>query len=156
MYNSLMNNLKVKIEIDPDAKDCEVTIKCSEVDARVLSIQKALSEMGTPGSQISFYKEDSEFFLPLGDILFFETEGGLIRAHTANDEFEAKYKLYELEEKLPSYFLRISKSTILNTHKVYSITKNLAGASKIEFQNTYKIVYCSRNYYKALKEILTP
>ena len=100
-----MNNLKVKIEIDPDAKDCEVTIRCSEVDARVLSIQRALSEMGTPGSQISFYKEESEFFLPLSDILFFETDGGVIRAHTADDEFEAKYKLYELEEKLPSYFL---------------------------------------------------
>ena len=74
----------------------------------------------------------------------------------ASDNFEAKYKLYELEEKLPSYFLRISKSTILNTRKLYSITKNLAGASKIEFQGTYKTVYCSRNYYKALKEKLTP
>ena len=57
---------------------------------------------------------------------------------------------------LPSCFIRISKSTILNTHKLYSITKNLAGASKIEFQGTYKTVYCSRNYYRALKEILAP
>ena len=78
------------------------------------------------------------------------------RGPVIRQDFEAKYKLYELEEKLPSYFLRISKSTILNTRKVYSITKNLAGASKIEFQDTYKTVYCSRNYYKALKELMMP
>ncbi|MBQ9444526.1 MAG: LytTR family transcriptional regulator [Lachnospiraceae bacterium] len=148
--------MKVKIEIDPEASGKEVIIKCPEVDQEVMRIQKLLSENAPGFSQISFYKEDSEYFVPLGDILFFETDGGLIRAHTADDEFETRYKLYELEEMLPSYFIRISKSTILNTHKLYSITKNLAGASKIEFQGTFKTVYCSRNYYKALKDILAP
>ncbi|MCR5440698.1 MAG: LytTR family transcriptional regulator [Lachnospiraceae bacterium] len=148
--------MKVKIEIDPEIRDTEITIRCSEITPEVAEIQKLLSEAGTHESQISFFKDDAEYFLSLSDILFFETGNGVIRAHTAEDDFEAKYKLYELEEKLPSYFLRISKSTILNTRKVYSITKNLAGASKIEFQETYKIVYCSRNYYKALKDSLMP
>ena len=148
--------MKVKIEIDPEIRDTEITIRCSEITPEVTGIQKLLSEAGTHESQISFFKDDAEYFLSLSDILFFETGNGVIRAHTAEDDFEAKYKLYELEEKLPSYFLRISKSTILNTRKVYSITKNLAGASKIEFQETYKIVYCSRNYYKALKDSLMP
>ena len=151
-----MNKLKVKIEIDPDAKDVEVTIRCSEITSEVAQVQKLLSDRETSDPQISFYKDDAEYFLPVSRILFFETGGGTIRAHTADDDFEAKYKLYELEEKLPAYFLRISKSTILNTRRVYSITKNLAGASKVEFQDTYKIVYCSRNYYKALKESLMP
>ena len=156
MYNTAMNNLKVTIEIDPGATECEVTIKCPGVNEEVVRIQKLLSGNPAGEPQISFFKEDSEFFLPLDTVLFFETDGGQIRAHTADDEFETRYKLYELEEMLPSCFIRISKSTILNTHKLYSITKNLAGASKIEFQGTYKTVYCSRNYYKALKEILAP
>ncbi len=156
MYNTIMNKLKIKIEIDEGLKDPEITIKCPEVNEEVARIQRMLSESAQGTSQIIFHKEDSEYFLPLDNILFFETEGGRIRAHTADDEFEAKYKLYELEERLPFYFLRISKSTILNTHKVYSINKNLAGASKVEFYGTYKTVYCSRNYYKALKEILMP
>ncbi len=151
-----MNSLKVKIEIDPDMQDCEVTIKCAEVDSAVLGIQKLLTEAGNIRGQISFFKEESEYFFPVNNVLFFETDGGTIWAHTANDEFEVKYKLYELEEMLPAYFMRISKSTILNTHKVYSITKNLTGASKIEFAGTHKIVYCSRNYYKALKDQLRP
>ena len=156
MYNTAMNNLKVKIEIDPGTEECEVTIRCAEVSEEVVRIQKLLSECPVQPDQISLFKGDAEYFLPLGEILFFETDGGLIRAHTATDEFETKYKLYELEERLPSYFARISKSTILNTRKLYSITKNLAGASKVEFQGTYKTVYCSRNYYKTLKEILAP
>ena len=151
-----MNSFKVKIEIDPTADGCEVTIRCPGVDEEVMKIQKLLSESSSGLSQIGLFKEDSEYFIPLDDILFFETEGGHIRAHTADDEFEVKYRLYELEEKLPSYYLRISKSAILNTRRVYSITKNLAGASKIEFQGTYKTVYCSRNYYGALKEFITP
>lgn len=151
-----MNNLKVKIEIVPGMKECEITIKCSGVGAEVERIQKLLTESSSGLSQISLFKDDSEFFIPLSDILFFETESGHIRAHTADDEFEVKYRLYELEERLPFYYLRISKSAILNTRKLYSITKNLAGASKIEFQGTYKTVYCSRSYYKALKDMITP
>lgn len=151
-----MSTVKVKIEVDPELKEHEVIIKCPGIDEDIMRLQRLLSDSSPEMSHMSFFKEDSEFFLPISDILFFETDAGVIRAHTADDEFEAKYKLYELEEKLPSYFLRISKSTILNTRKLYSITKNLAGASKIEFQGTYKTVYCSRNYYKALKERLTP
>ena len=150
-----MNNIRVKIEIDPKAEDCEVTIRCPKLDEEVTRIQKLLSDGAAGITQLSFFKADSEYFVQLSDILFFETDGGQIRAHTAGDEFETKYKLYELEEMLPSCFLRISKSTILNTHKLYSITKNITGASKIEFQGTYKTVYCSRNYYKALKDILS-
>ncbi len=151
-----MNKLKVKIEIDPDIDDCEVVIRCSGVSEKVTEIQKLLTKSSPGVSQISLYKDDSEYFIPLESVLFFETEGGSIRAHTANDKFDVKYRLYELVEKLPSYFLRISKSAILNTRRIYSITKNLTGASKIEFQDTYKTVYCSRNYYRALKDMITP
>lgn len=61
---------------------------------------------------------------------------------------------YELEEFLPRYFMRISKSTILNTNKVYSIQRNLTASSVIEFQNTHKQIYVSRYYYKPLKNKL--
>ena len=95
-----MNSLKVKIEIDPDIKDCEVTIRCAEVDSSVLGIQKLITEAGSMRGQISFFKDDAEFFFPVNNVLFFETDGGHIWAHTANDEFEVGYKLYELEELL--------------------------------------------------------
>lgn len=47
--------------------------------------------------------------------------------------------------------MRVSKSTILNTNHIYSITRRISSSSKIEFQNTHKQVYVSRYYYKPLK-----
>ena len=71
-------------------------------------------------------------------------------AHTAKEVFETRSKLYELEEVLPASFMRVAKSTILNVNHVYSITRNLTASSEVEFKNTHKKVYVSRNYYKAL------
>ena len=150
-----MNNFKVKIEIDEQLNESEVVIRCGKIDEEVMNLQKLISSAANQKEQIVFYKDDTEFFLPLENVLFFETDGGCIRAHTADDEFDVKYKLYELEERLPRSFVRVSKSAILNVRKVYSITKNLTGASKVEFKDTHKIVYCSRNYYKTLKDSLT-
>lgn len=48
-------------------------------------------------------------------------------------------------------FLRISKSTILNTNHIYSITRNITSSSIVEFQHTHKKVFVSRHYYKILQ-----
>jgi len=100
------------------------------------------------------HKDDKEYYMPLESILFFETENKIIRAHTKNEMYETTYKLYELEELLPRYFMRISKSAIVNMNKVYSITKNIAASSTVEFGDSHKKVYVSRNYYKMLVEKL--
>ena len=86
--------------------------------------------------------------------MFFETEDKEIRVHTKKEIYDTDYKLYELEELLPGYFMRISKSTIVNLKHVYSITRNLTASSLVEFANCHKQVYVSRNYYKALVERL--
>ncbi|MBO7600422.1 MAG: LytTR family transcriptional regulator [Lachnospiraceae bacterium] len=88
-------------------------------------------------------------------MLFFETSGEQVWAHTADEEFLVKYKLYELENMLPDMFMRVSKSTILNTAKIYSILRNLTAASKIEFYKSKKTVFVSRFYYKELKNKLS-
>lgn len=86
----------------------------------------------------------------LDDILFFETDENGISAHTRTDAYQVKYKLYELEELLPRFFMRVSKSAILNTNHIYSINRNLTASSVVAFLNTHKQVYVSRYYYKPL------
>ena len=88
------------------------------------------------------------------DILFFQTEAGQIQVHTKSDVYETDFKLYELEKMLPSCFLRISKSTIVNCEKIYSISRNLTAASLVQFQGTHKQAYVSRAYYKTLQNKL--
>lgn len=88
------------------------------------------------------------------EILFFETESKLVYAHTRDNVLETEYKLYELEELLPGFFMRISKSAIVNLNHIYSIARNLTSSSVVEFAQSHKQVYVSRNYYKALVERL--
>lgn len=85
-----------------------------------------------------FYKEDTEFYMPLNEVLFMETDGNAIQVHTRDDIYQTRYKLYELEELLPGQFMRVSKSAILNTSHVYSITKNLSSSSVVQFRDTHK------------------
>lgn len=143
--------MKIRIEVDSKITENEVIIRCSEFSEEVKSIQIMLGDMLSNKKQITFYKGDTEYYLSLEEILFFETDVNGICAHTTDNIYNVKYKLYELEEFLPGYFMRVSKSTILNTNHIYSITHSLTSSSTVEFQNTHKQVYVSRFYYKPLK-----
>ncbi|MGL5348884.1 MAG: LytTR family DNA-binding domain-containing protein [Peptostreptococcaceae bacterium] len=143
--------MKIRIEIDEKIKEDEVIIKCSQLNDEINKIQNVLKEILSQKTSMVFYKDNIEYFISLEEILFFETEGSFIFAHTIDNVYQVKYKLYELEEILPNNFMRVSKSTILNVDYIYSITRNLTASSIVEFQHTHKTVYVSRNYYKPLK-----
>lgn len=143
--------MKIRIEVDKNIEEDEVIIRCNHLNDEISNIQKELSDMLLQRAKIIFYKNNIEYFISLSEILFFETEDTSVNAHTIDNIYQVKYKLYELEEVLPKNFMRVSKSTILNIDYIYSITKNLTASSIVEFQHTYKKVYVSRNYYKALK-----
>ncbi|AUC92614.1 MULTISPECIES: LytTR family DNA-binding domain-containing protein [Streptococcus] len=144
--------MKVRIEFDDSLDQVEVVIRTSQLGPEIEQIQRALQQVSRPS--LVFYKGSSEYFLSLGDILFFETDGTKIYAHTADDAYEVKMKLYELEEYLPIYFCRVSKSTIANSKAVYSLDKSFSGTSRISFYQTHKEVHVSRHYYHLLKEKL--
>ena len=147
--------MKIRVEVEPDLKDTEVVIRCNEVNETVIQLQNLINQAEKEKKRIVFYKDDTEFFIPLSNVLFFETSGEQVWAHTADEEFLVKYKLYELENMLPEMFMRVLKSTILNTAKIYSILRNLTAASKIEFYQSKKTVFVSRFYYKELKNKLS-
>lgn len=141
--------MKVRIELDDSLADAELVIRVSRIDERIQKIQAVLEETSAP--TILFYKENSEYFVDLSAILFFETDGNKIFAHARNDAYEVKLKLYELEELLPRYFCRISKSTIANVKAIYSLEKSFSGTSSVQFSDTHKKVHVSRHYYQLLK-----
>lgn len=146
--------MKIRIELDELLQEEEVIIRCPILTEKVQKIQKILFETDNSSDKMILFKNETEYYLNLDDILFFETGIRGIEAHTIDDIFQTKFKLYELEELLPGFFMRISKSAILNTNQVYAINRNLAASSVIEFRNTHKQVYVSRNYYKPLKNKL--
>ena len=126
------------------------------MDETVQRLQEVVLREAQAANRITFYKQNQEYYFPLVDVLFFETEGEHIYAHTADDAYRIKHRLYELEALLPEDFVRASKSTIVNVRRIYSIARNITASSLVKFTGSHKQVYVSRYYYAGLRKRLTP
>ncbi|MBA4686171.1 MAG: LytTR family transcriptional regulator [Candidatus Galacturonibacter soehngenii] len=146
--------MNIRVEVDDNLIEEEIIIRCSQMNEKIYQIQKFVSDIASKAHRFVFFKGDTEYYLSLEEILFFETEENSISVHTLDNVYQTKHKLYELEELLPGYFMRVSKSAILNTNHIYSISRNITASSIVQFQNTHKQVYVSRYYYKLLKQKL--
>ncbi len=146
--------MKIRIEVDKETKEEEIVIICRELNDEIYSIQKMLSETMDKAEKLSFYKKNTEYYLSLSDIIFFDTDENFINAHTKDDIYKVKYKLYELEGMLPNEFIRVSKSTIINVNHVISVDKNITSSSVVGFDGTYKTNFVSRHYFNDFKNRL--
>lgn len=146
--------MNIRIEIVPSIKEPELVLRTPQLNEDSKKLQGQLEELFLKEKQLTFYQKGEEFFIPLSQILFIESNDNKVFAHTHQSIYEVKFKLYELEEILPPYFCRISKSTLLNVRQVHSLAKSFSGTSRITFLESYKMVHASRHYYKQLKEKL--
>ncbi len=145
--------MKFKIEFDDNSTETEVVIRCKELNDEVIALQKAFSKTEGLSQQLLLYKDDTEYFMPINEIIFFETVEKSVKVHTVDGVYDSKLKLYEVEELYPQKFMRVSKSSIVNISKIFSITRTISGCF-VKFQGSIKQVYVSRMYYKDLHERL--
>ena len=148
--------MKLNIEVDEEACE-EITIRCRKIDARVLRAEKILKQMFDTSDDLCLLHDNTECFVPVSEILFFETDGSTrgVAAYTKDRKYHTDRTLAQLEAELPYSFIRASKSCILNAMKVSAIARNLTGASEVSFRSSDKHTYVYRSYYKPLKERIT-
>ncbi|MBQ7338072.1 MAG: LytTR family transcriptional regulator [Clostridia bacterium] len=148
--------MKLHIEIDPAfPEEIEITLRCqrrTEESARLERLlENAMQNEYSPPLLLTL--GDTEYYIPQRSILFFETDGqGRVTAHTAKNIYYTASRLFELESTLPSHFMRVSKSCILNTAAVTALTHSITGSGEVMFGGTEKKVYISRAYFKVVKE----
>lgn len=140
---------KVRVEIDPEC-DEEIIIRCRNVSDEISRIESLVSSID-PG-EMELELGNKLYFVKTEQILFFETDGSKTAAHTVDRMYYTDLKLYELQERLPKSFMRISKSCIININAVSSIHKEITGICEAFFRDTVKKVYVSRGYYKQFRE----
>ncbi|MHB8816681.1 MAG: LytTR family DNA-binding domain-containing protein [Steroidobacteraceae bacterium] len=71
------------------------------------------------------------------DICFFRTDAGLVRAHTATDNFWVNYTMADLEAGLPQRrFFRAHRSTLVNLDQISEVRPDL--------RSTYQLVMNDR------------
>ncbi len=143
--------MKIRIEICPEGED-EIIIRCRERDGKIQSIERVLDGIVKARRELVLYIGNSEYYVPISDILFFETMDSRVCAHTKDAMYSSPHKLFELENLLPSSFVRISKSAIANVMQISSLSRELVGNGELRFYKTEKKTYFSRAYYKILKD----
>ena len=145
--------MKFSIEFDENSTEPEVVIRCKELTDEVVALQKAFSKAEGISQQLALFKDETEYFMPASEIIFFETVEKNVKVHTVDNVYDSKLKLYEIEEMYPQRFMRVSKSSIVNVTKIFSITRSITGCF-VQFSNSVKQVYVSRMYYKDLHDRL--
>lgn len=145
--------MKLKIEIGPGVPE-EVILRAPEVDDRVRRIRHALEEALEKPGEIAVRRNGGEFFLPCREVYYFEVVDDRVYADTANDAYACSLRLGELGDLLPRSFTRASKSCIVNTAKIRSITRSPSGVSEAAFFGTEKTIFISRLYYKMVREVI--
>ena len=129
--------MKVKLELDPDQQETEITIHAKSLTPEVERIYHQLQTDSEHPDQIEGMMDNTSYYLSINNILFFETDAKQVMAHTTRNAYFVKYKLYELENLLSGQFMRVSISNC-----------------QIKFHDSYKTVYVSRRYYRDLNERL--
>lgn len=143
--------MKISVQCNPNIKETEVTVICQSLNQ---DIKEMLSYIALMDNTISGIRGEETFFIPLSDILYFETVDRKVFIYTATDTFETAAKMYQLEEKLINTpFVRISKSLIANLKKVYSIKPEKNSRMCITLSNGEKLIV-SRQYLNDIKEKL--
>lgn len=144
-------HLRIRIEISDDQAE-EIVIRCREQNDTVKAIEHSIETALKGTSELILYINGTEYYVPREDILFFESDGTRIYANTNGKKYATTYRLFELENIMPSYFVRISKSVIANVKSISSLRREVTGNGEITFKNCEKKTYFSRGYYKKLRE----
>lgn len=144
---------KTKIEIQTDGEE-EIIIRCRSITDDVIRLQALLDGASNKDSEMELHLNGNDYFVKIRDILFFETAESKTAAHTKNRMYYTDLKLYELEERLPRSFMRISKSCIVNINLIASTKREITGICEASFYDSPKKVFISRSYFKPFRETL--
>jgi DNA-binding LytR/AlgR family response regulator len=146
--------MKIRIEIDNRALEPEIIIRTPQLDGDIAAVQAAIFEALSKNRQLHLIKDGKDYYLPPENVLFFEAIDGKTYAHTPAHVYKSKQKLYELEDLLPSSFIRAGKSVIIGTKHILAVSRNLTGPSLVQFRGSHKQISVSRGYFKQLKDKL--
>ena len=143
--------MKIEIRIS-DSEPESVVITCREHSEQVLLIESAVENALRGVGEMMLHIDGTEYYVPKNEILFFESYDGKVYAHTSDRMYLSTYRLFELEDIMPSYFVRISKSVVVNIKLISSLHRELTGNGELTFKGCGKKTYFSRGYYKVLKD----
>ena len=142
--------MKVTLEIvdSPDKEEALIKTQSNNED-----IKAAVEILEGGKRKLPLVKDGETVFLDTAGFYYIESVDKRTFVYTKEECYESRLRLYELEETLGTYFLRISKAMIVNLKKIRGVKSDLSGRMEATLLNGEKIVI-SRSYVKEIKRRL--
>ncbi len=141
--------MKYKLIIDKDAEE-EITVVAHTPSSLTQQIEDLVCRYS--GAECTMGYRDDE----MRKLLFQEIEcvtiidRKVIAIDTGGNHYSLKDRLRDLEEILPSYFIRINKSTLANEHRIARFDAAFSGGVDAVFQCGYR-EYVSRRCFAEIR-----
>ena len=112
---------------------------------------EALVMQYSKSDRIPVFSEDEMKLLQFSEIESVVSEDGkTFVTDTSGNRFRIKMRLYEIEEILPSYFIRINKSALANEKRIDRFSSTIIGSVDAVFKSGNK-EYVSRRCFAEIK-----
>ena len=142
--------MKFKLIIDPE-KDEELVATVHKRSPLIDEIENLISQYT---DSLAGYTENGIKMLSVSDIECVTVlDGKTYAIDKKNQRYRLKYRLYELEQQLPSSFIRINKSTLANENRLDRFKVTYAGSVDAVFKCGYT-EYVSRRCFTQIKRRL--
>ena len=141
--------MEFKLIIDKTAEE-EIIVRVHEPSSLTEQIE-ALVLQHTGLDRIAAYSDDEMKLLSLSQIECITVlDGKTYAIDTHNRKYRLRQRLYELEAQLPSFFIRINKSTLANEKQIERFAATFSGAVDAVFRCGYR-EYVSRRCFADIK-----
>ena len=142
--------MKFKLVIDKD-KEEEIVATVRQRSALIDEIESLISKYS---DRIPGYTEDDIKMLSVSEIECVTVlDGKTYAIDSKNHHYRLKLRLYELEQLLPTSFIRINKSTLANEKALDRFTVTITGSVDAIFKCGYR-EYVSRRCFAQIKRRL--
>ena len=143
--------MKISINTDPSVTETEITINCSALTPEINDLIAALRMMD---NRLTVTKGEESIILDISSIAYIESVDRRTFVYTADECYETKMKLYEMEERLCGIgFMRISRSCLVRLRFIRSIKAEFDRKLRLTLENGEQMIV-SRQYAEELKQRL--
>lgn len=141
--------MKFTLIIDP-SKEEEVVARVHDHSALTQQIEELILQY-TGSDRIAAYTEEEMKMLTFDQIECITVlDGKTYAIDIRNRKYRLKQRLYELEQQLPSSFIRINKSTLANEKQIERFATVFSGAVDAVFRCGHR-EYVSRRCFSEIK-----
>lgn len=145
--------MQVKIILDERYTEMEIHVCNQTMNEETAQMANALSEF-VSNRLIGTDENGNKIILSPQQIIRFYAQGQKVLAQDSFGTYRIAQKLYELEKSLESMqFFRISKSEIVNLHKIKKLDMDIVGTIRVILSDG-TVTYTSRRNVARLKKKL--